>query len=49
LYNISVDISEKKNIATENVQLVKQLKKQLDLWLASNKAGGFTLNPGYKQ
>jgi arylsulfatase A-like enzyme len=49
LYDISIDISEKKNIATENVQLVKQLKKQLDLWLASNKAGGFTLNPGYKQ
>ena len=49
LFDISVDISEKKNIAAENVQLAKQLKKQLDLWLASNKAGGFTANPGYKQ
>lgn len=48
LYDLSVDISEKKNLATENVQVAKQLKHQLDKWLASNKAGGFTLNPAYK-
>jgi len=49
LYDISADIGEKNNLATENVKIAKQLKKQLDLWLASNKAGNFTLNPGYKQ
>jgi arylsulfatase A-like enzyme len=47
LYDISVDISEEKNLATVNVQTAKKLKKQLDLWLAFNKAGGFILNPGY--
>ncbi|QNA45992.1 sulfatase [Lacibacter sediminis] len=49
LYDISVDIGEKKNLAAQNVQVAKQLKNQLDKWLASNKAGGFTPNPGYKQ
>ena len=49
LFDLSVDISEKKNLAMQNVQLTKQLKKQLDLWLASNKAGRFIPNPGYKQ
>jgi arylsulfatase A-like enzyme len=49
LYDLSVDLSEKKNLATENINIAKQLRKQLDLWLASNKAGSFKLNPGYKQ
>jgi arylsulfatase A-like enzyme len=49
LYDISVDVSEKKSLVTQNVQVAKQLKKQLDMWLANNKAGGFKPNPGYKQ
>jgi arylsulfatase A-like enzyme len=49
LYDISVDMSEKKNLATQNVQVAMQLKKQLDLWLRINKAGVFTQNPDYKQ
>jgi arylsulfatase A-like enzyme len=49
LYNISVDIGETKNIASQNAQTATQLKKQLHAWLVSNKAGGFTLNPAYKQ
>lgn len=47
LYDITIDIGEKKNLAAVNVQTAKQMKKQLDLWLVSNRAGGFTLNPGY--
>lgn len=49
LFDLSKDIGEKKNLAAENVQLSKQLKKQLDLWLTSNGAGSFTLNPAYNQ
>lgn len=49
LYDLSKDIGEKKNLATENIEITKQLKKQLDIWLATNNAGKFILNPNYKQ
>jgi hypothetical protein len=41
-------MGEKNNLATQHLKKTKQLKKQLDKWLASNKAGSFTLNPDYK-
>lgn len=48
LYDLSADMGEKNNLATQHLKKTKQLKKQLDKWLASNKAGSFTLNPDYK-
>ncbi len=49
LYDLSKDIGEKKNLAIENVDITKQLKEKLDLWLTTNKAGSFKLNTSYKQ
>lgn len=47
LFDLSVDVGEKKNLATVNSLQTKQLKKQLFLWLSANKAGSFRLNTNY--
>ncbi len=47
LFDLSVDIGEKKNLSTVNSLQAKQLKKQLFLWLSANKAGSFRLNTNY--
>ncbi len=47
LYDLENDISEKKNIAELNKQIVKHLKKKLFTWLKETSAKSPNKNPGY--
>ncbi|GAB2806854.1 sulfatase [Ferruginibacter profundus] len=47
LYNITLDIGEKNNIAAENKEIVNRLKRKLFTWLQKTNALRPLPNPGY--
>ena len=49
LYDLSIDFSEKNNLANQQIAKRDALKTLLEKWLQKNNAGSFTPNPGYQQ